>query len=86
MNHKDERKAFKREINLFERVIARLEGGTIEQVNQSRSVVLSDNEGGNIELNRLEYKTKSLVKSEVVPSESGSDITQKAVSDLPKQQ
>lgn len=49
MNHKDQLQCFTREIQLFERVIQRLE-------QDESTPQLSDNEGGNFEMKKNDYK------------------------------
>ena len=98
MNHNDKQQSFKREIRLFDKVIVRLQelysnNGNLPKVEYSRSRMdLSENEGGNNEMQQrleeeerkrqLELEVQTIQKNQEKVSESSSDITQKAVSDI----
>lgn len=83
MNHKDKQKNFSREIDLFDRVIRRLEL-LYQNPNASQLDLVADNEGGNFELKNAAkpYNFKEIVQVPSEGEEGSSDITLKPVSEI----
>lgn len=83
MNHKDKQKNFGREIDLFDRVIRRLES-LYQNPNASQQELVADNEGGNFELKNgpKPYNFKEIVQVPSEGEEGSSDITLKPVSEI----
>jgi hypothetical protein len=80
MNHKDQLQCFKREIELFNNIIARLSEVYSEQ--HSASNVNSDNEGGNFEQRKNELKVGLNKDKFEQMSSTSSDVTYKTVSTI----
>lgn len=83
MNHKDKQKNFGREIELFDKVIRRLEL-LYQNPNASQLDLVADNEGGNFELKNAAkpYNFKEIVQVPSEGEEGSSDITTKPVSEI----